>query len=253
MKGVLKPMLQIGFKCNRGVVRKNNEDACFVIPNQDVYIVADGVGGNNSGEIASSTAVESLASFVKANDLGLCGSPDEIFGFFTEALDIANRRVFEMGREDSACRGMASTVVMSYINGGSAYLANVGDSRAYLFRNGRLKRITKDHTYVNELIDQGVITEKEAESHSQKNVITKAIGAEFEVEPDFYKVGLARGDIVLLCTDGLYGEVGEDRMADMLRLAVSKDVKMNDLCGAFVDEAILAGGRDNITVICIRI
>ena len=253
MKGVLKPMLQIGFKCNRVVVRKNNEDACFVIPNQDVYIVADGVGGNNSGEIASSTAVESLASFVKANDLGLCGSPDEIFGFFTEALDIANRRVFEMGREDSACRGMASTVVMSYINGGSAYLANVGDSRAYLFRNGRLKRITKDHTYVNELIDQGVITEKEAESHSQKNVITKAIGAESEVEPDFYKVGLARGDIMLLCTDGLYGEVGEDRMADMLRLAVSKDVKMNDLCGAFVDEAILAGGRDNITVICIRI
>lgn len=253
MKGVLKPMLQIGFKCNRGVVRKNNEDACFVIPNQDVYIVADGVGGNNSGEIASSTAVESLASFVKANDLGLCGSPDEIFGFFTEALDIANRRVFEMGIEDSACRGMASTVVMSYINGGSAYLANVGDSRAYLFRNGRLKRITKDHTYVNELIDQGVITEKEAESHSQKNVITKAIGAEAEVEPDFYKVGLARGDIMLLCTDGLYGEVGEDRMADMLRLAVSKDVKMNDLCGAFVDEAILAGGRDNITVICIRI
>ena len=158
-----------------------------------------------------------------------------------------------MGREDSACRGMASTVVMSYINGGSAYLANVGDSRAYLFRNGRLKRITKDHTYVNELIDQGVITEKEAESHSQKNVITKAIGAESEVEPDFYKVGLARGDIMLLCTDGLYGEVGEDRMADMLRLAVSKDVKMNDLCGAFVDEAILAGGRDNITVICIRI
>ena len=253
MKGVLKPMLQIGFKCNRGVVRKNNEDACFVIPNQDVYIVADSVGGNNSGEIASSTAVESLASFVKANDLGLCGSPDEIFGFFTEALDIANRRVFEMGREDSACRGMASTVVMSYINGGSAYLANVGDSRAYLFRNGKLKRITKDHTYVNELIDQGVITEKEAESHSQKNVITKAIGAESEVEPDFYKVGLARGDIMLLCTDGLYGEVGEDRMADMLRLAVSKDVKMNDLCGAFVDEAILAGGRDNITVICIRI
>lgn len=253
MKGVLKPMLQIGFKCNRGVVRKNNEDACFVIPNQDVYIVADGVGGNNSGEIASSTAVESLASFVKANDLGLCSSPDEIFGFFTEALDVANRKVFEIGRHDPACRGMASTVVMTYISGGSAYLANVGDSRAYLFRNGRLKRITKDHTYVNELIDQGVITEKEAESHSQKNVITKAIGAESEVEPDFYKVGLAEGDIMLLCSDGLYGEVGEERMADMLRMAVSRDIKMNDLCGAFVDEAILAGGRDNITVICIRI
>ena len=80
-------MLQIGFKCNRGVVRKNNEDACFLIPNQDVYIVADGVGGNNSGEIASSTAVESLASFVKAGDLKSLKTPEEIFGFFTEAVD----------------------------------------------------------------------------------------------------------------------------------------------------------------------
>ena len=94
-------MLQIGFKCNRGVVRKNNEDACFLIPNQDVYIVAVGVGGNNSGEIASSTAVESLASFVKAGDLKSCKTPEEIFGFFTEAVDSANRDVFEMNQENA--------------------------------------------------------------------------------------------------------------------------------------------------------
>lgn len=246
-------MLQIGFKCNRGVVRKNNEDACFVIPNKDVYIVADGVGGNNSGEIASGTAVEELAAFVKAGDLDSCSTPEEIFGFFTAAVDVANSKVFEISKTDPTCRGMATTMVMTYIHEGAAYLTNIGDSRAYLFRNGKLKRITKDHTYVNELIDKGVITEKEAETHSQKNVITKALGAEPAIEPDFYRVGLAEGDIMVLCSDGLYGEVGEDRMQDLLKVAASSGMKMNDLCADFVDEAILAGGRDNITVIAIRI
>lgn len=246
-------MLQIGFKCNRGVVRKNNEDACFVIPNQDVYIVADGVGGNNSGEIASRTAVECLASFVKANDLDQCTSPEEVFGFMAEAISIANETVHEKGNSEPGCRGMATTVVMSYINDGSAYLANVGDSRAYLFREGRLKRITRDHTYVNELIDKGLITERDAESHSQKNVITKALGAEPTVEPDFYKVNLAEKDIMILCSDGLYGEVGEDKISEMLNIAAAENIRMNDLCAEFVDEAIMAGGRDNITVICIRI
>ncbi|MDO4834293.1 MAG: Stp1/IreP family PP2C-type Ser/Thr phosphatase [Bacillota bacterium] len=245
-------MLQIGFKCNRGVVRKNNEDACFVIPNQDVYIVADGVGGNNSGEIASRSAVESLAAFVKANDPELCGSPEEIFGFLAEAIDIANDTVYEKGTTDPACKGMATTVVMAYIRDGSAYLANVGDSRAYLFREGRLKRITRDHTYVNELIDKGLITAKDAESHSRKNVITKALGAEQSIDPDFYKVSLAERDIVMLCSDGLYGEVGEDKLSEMLSRADIEGSLMNDLCADLVDEAILSGGRDNITVICIR-
>lgn len=246
-------MLQIGFKCNRGVVRKNNEDACFVIPNQDVYIVADGVGGNNSGEIASSTAVESLAGYIKVNDLRSCKTPEEIFGFFTEAVDAANSDVFKMGRDNADYRGMATTIVMTYVYDGCAYLTNIGDSRAYLFRKGRLKRITKDHTYVNELIEQGVITEKEAESHSQKNVITKALGAEPQAEPDFYRVSLEPDDIMMLCSDGLYGEVGEDKMTDLLAEAQYRGTGMNDLCADFVDEAILAGGRDNITVICIKI
>ena len=136
---------------------------------------------------------------------------------------------------------------------GCAYLTNIGDSRAYLFRKGRLKRITKDHTYVNELIEQGVITEKEAESHSQKNVITKALGAEPQAEPDFYRVSLEPDDIMMLCSDGLYGEVGEDKMTDLLAEAQYRGTGMNDLCADFVDEAILAGGRDNITVICIKI
>jgi serine/threonine protein phosphatase PrpC len=240
---------QIGFKCNRGVVRKNNEDACFVIPSLNVYIVADGVGGNNSGELASNTAVETIAEFVKEGNLEKQGTPDEIFGFFTEAVDAANCSVYKLGMENPQNRGMATTVVMAYIHEGAAYITNIGDSRAYLYRKGRMKRITRDHTYVNELIEKGVITEDEAESHRQKNVITKAVGADSAVEPDFYKVGLAVNDILLLCTDGLYGEVGEKKMETMLGGSGS----MNDICAELVDEAIRSGGRDNITVICIKI
>ena len=240
---------QIGFKCNRGVVRENNEDACFIIPSLDVYIVADGVGGNNSGELASSTAVETIAEYVKDENIRENRTPEEIFGFFTEAVDAANSSVYSLGMTNPKNRGMATTVVMAYVHEGDAYITNIGDSRAYLYRKGRMKRITRDHTYVNELIEKGVITEDEAESHRQKNVITKAIGAESAVEPDFYKVGLAPDDVLLLCTDGLYGEVGEKKMEVILGGSGS----MNDICAELVDEAIRSGGRDNITVVCIKI
>ena len=131
----------------------------------------------------------------------------------------------------------------------SAYIANIGDSRAYLFRGGQLRQITRDHTYVNELIDKGVITEDEAEHHEQKNVITKALGTEHLAGPDFYKVDLESNDILLLCSDGLYGEVPAERIAEIL----GTDQNMNDMCNTLVKEALAAGGRDNITVICLKI
>ena len=242
-------MVQIGFKCNKGIVREKNEDACFVIPSHDVYIVADGVGGNNSGEVASRTAVSGIASYVNNNGLEKYKEPDEIFGFFSEAIDSANRKIYSMGTVNRDNRGMATTIVLAYIFKGAAYIANIGDSRAYLFRAGVLSRITKDHTYVNELIDKGLITEEEAENHKQKNVITKALGADISVEPDFYRLEVSRDDMLILCSDGLYGEVPPERIADIL----DDHDNMNDACTALVDEALRLGGRDNITVICLKI
>ncbi len=242
-------MVQIGFKSNKGIVRKNNEDACFVIPGSDVYIVADGVGGNNSGEVASRTAVENIAGFVNDNDIRANVTAEEIFGFITEAIACANTAIYTMGTGQARYKGMATTVVMAYIYRGEAYIANVGDSRAYLYRDGEIRRITKDHTYVNELIDKGVITEDEAEVHRQKNVITRALGAEPNVQPDFYKLPLHSDDVLLLCTDGLYGEVGEAKMTQIL----AEERNMNDTCADLVDAALQSGGRDNITVVCVRI
>ena len=242
-------MVQIGFKCNKGIVREKNEDACFVIPSHDVYIVADGVGGNNSGEVASRTAVSEIAKFVNGNDLRSCKSPEDIFGFFAEAIELANDKIYNMGIDDRQNRGMATTVVLAYIYMGAAYIANLGDSRAYLFRGGKLNRLTRDHTYVNELIDKGVITEAEAETHEQKNVITKALGADVFVAPDFYRVEVSKDDILMLCSDGLYGEVPTEGIIDILKGGGN----MNDTCARLVDKAIESGGRDNITVICLKI
>ncbi len=242
-------MVQIGFKCNKGVIREKNEDACFVIPSHDVYIVADGVGGNNSGEVASRTAVSEIAKLVNDNGLGDLKTPEDIFGFFSEAVESTNEKIYNMSLENEKYRGMATTVVTAYIYMGAAYIANIGDSRAYLFRNGKLNRITKDHTYVNELIDKGVITTEEAETHRQRNVITKAVGADKFVEPDFYRVEVSREDILMLCSDGLYGEVPPEKITEIL----SGSENMNDTCTRLVDEAIKLGGRDNITVICLKI
>lgn len=242
-------MIQIGFKCNRGIVRENNEDACFVIPSHDVYIVADGVGGNNSGEVASRTAVSEIASFVDGGDLKSRQSAEDIFSFFYEAMEIANDTIYQLGIENPDNRGMATTTVIAYVREDTAYISNIGDSRAYLFRGGTLNRITTDHTYVNELISKGVITEEEAENHKQKNVITKALGTEVLAEPDFYKVSMQKDDILMLCSDGLYGEV---ELSDMERV-IAGGISMNGTCARLVDEAIKCGGRDNITVVCIRI
>ena len=229
--------------------RENNEDACFVIPGNDVYVVADGVGGNNSGEVASRTAVEQIAGYVNSGNIRRCETTEDIFSFMGNAVGAANSAIYEMGKDKDRYQGMATTVVMAYIYKGEGYIANIGDSRAYIYRDGEMSRITKDHTYVNELIDKGVITEDEAESHRQKNVITKALGAEPFISPDYYKLALNSGDILMLCTDGLYGEVGEKNILEVLGSGKS----MNDTCTDLVDMAIESGGRDNITVVCIRI
>lgn len=242
-------MVQIGFKCDKGIVRKNNEDACFVVPSRNVYIVADGVGGNNSGEVASRTAVSEIAKMVNETELENYKTPEDIFGFFADVIETVNRQIFHMGIAIPENRGMATTVVAAYIRKGIAYVANVGDSRAYLFRKSQLKQITKDHTYVNELIDKGVITEDEAENHKQKNVITRALGTEHYAEPDFYKVSLVKDDILMLCSDGLHGELSPEKISEILDSGES----MNDVAAALVEEAIKAGGRDNITVICLKI
>lgn len=242
-------MLQIGFKTHKGQVRSHNEDACFIIPEHNIYVVADGVGGNFGGEIASRTAVYEITQFVHANPLADDASAAQVKQYFTECLSKVNHEIYCKADRRSENSGMATTVVLCCIRGGYAYIVHVGDSRAYICRNSSLTQITEDHTYVNALVKAGIITAEEAASHEQRHMITRALGAEEAVSPDFKQVEIRENDIILLCTDGLFGEIEEPLITEIL----SSDRTMSEMAALLVDEANKSGGADNITVICLRI
>ena len=241
--------MEVGFKTDKGKMRSNNEDACYVMPREKVFIIADGVGGSNSGEIASRTAVNGIAKYVARNPMKGMARADRIQKYFNNGIRDVNFAVLESSQRFEENRGMATTLVICYIRGNKMYVMNVGDSRAYLFRKGKLKQITEDHTYVNSLLKAGVITPEQAEHHENKNMITRAVGADYHIQADFVVTPLKEGDIILLCTDGLYGEVSPD---DIIR-KFKEGKTMGETCSDLIDMANENGGNDNITIICLKI
>lgn len=241
--------MEVGFKTDRGLRRSNNEDACYVLKRDKVFIVADGVGGNNSGELASKTCVDEIAKFVESHDLQNLHTDDEIQLYFERCIKDVNFKVLELSQRHEENWGMATTVVMACLHDGQLYVLNVGDSRAYILRDGILTQITEDHTYVNSLVKAGLITEKEAEHHENRNMITRAVGAEHRIEADFFVVSAALGDRLLICTDGLHGEVGIDEITEIM----CKDETMTDICEELVEIAKEKGGNDNITMVVVEV
>lgn len=240
--------MDVGFRTENGIRRMNNEDAFFVMKNDRVFIIADGVGGNNSGEIASRTAVNEVAGYIEDHS-PVPRTRAKIREYFMEAVRAANFRVYDLAQRYRENHGMATTITISYFSGRSLHVVNVGDSRCYLYSEGRLSQLTEDHTYVNALVKAGVISRKQASERDDKNMITRAIGAENDIKPDFFDLKLKSGDIILMCTDGLYGEVPEDEIGEIL--AVNRP--MSETCYQLAASADKHGGRDNITVICIKV
>lgn len=241
--------MEVAFKTDAGLRRSNNEDAYFIMLNEKVYIIADGVGGNNSGEIASTMAVKKVASEIKSRLIPEGASSESIKIYLEECAKNANIEVISAALSSAKNNGMATTMVIGCIRNNVAYFLNIGDSRAYVYKNKILKQITEDHTYVNTLVKAGAITEAEAKVHQDKHMITRAIGAEYDVETDFFTVKIDEECVFLLCTDGLYDEVEDDTIKQVL----DKDLTMADTCDELVDLAKAHGGRDNITIICIKV
>lgn len=242
-------MTEAGFESDKGRMRDHNEDACLILPSQQIYVVADGVGGNNSGEYASRMAVSCVADFIREKDLDKAADFNQLCALFKECIDEVNRAIFTTAREFEESRGMATTLVLCFIREDRAYFVNIGDSRAYIKRGDELIQVTQDHSYVNTLLKMGVITRAEAVGHERGNIITRAIGAEANVEADYYQKELADGDVIILCTDGLHNEVSEE---EMIRITGEKE-SMKELAPALVAKANEAGGKDNITVVCLRV
>jgi protein phosphatase len=245
-------MVTFGFKTDVGRRREGNEDALLVLPKLGVFAVADGVGGQNSGEIASRKAMGGVEEFLEANPLGGAEGLEGKYrdnwlrGYFSRCFQKVNAEIMALAASEPDYASMATTAVLCYFEPETLYVVNVGDSRAYILREGVLTQLTEDHTYVNDLIRAGTLTRGEARIHPKKNIITRAIGSAKSIEPDFFRFDLHPGDRVLLSTDGLHGEVSDDEIARILAL----DEAPNELCRLLVKAANEKGGNDNITVVC---
>ncbi len=242
-------MISVGFKTDKGNIRNGNEDSIFVLPEQRLYIVADGVGGHNSGELASRMSVGYMAQYMALNPLNKVKSKAGLKRYFQDCFSGANELVYNKARYEKANRGMATTALVCYLRADECYVVNVGDSRAYLVRDGVMRQLTEDHTLVNDMIKSGMISPEEALQHPDRHMITRAIGGEPTIEPDFYRFKTYPGDLIIMCTDGLYAEVGADTMLQM----AMETKAMHRLARNLVDEANHAGGKDNISVVCIKI
>lgn len=223
-----------------GLARKANEDA--LLARAPLFVVADGMGGAQAGEVASRTAVECFQ-----RELPDGGSDRE--RSLRERIAQANARIHELSRSNADQAGMGTTLTALYVGTDSVALAHVGDSRAYCLRDGSLVRLTEDHSLVDELIRQGRLTPAEAQDHPQRSVITRALGPEPTVQADTSTWQARGGDVYLICSDGLTTMVPEESLERILRGAAS----LRDAGEAMVAAANAAGGRDNITVILVRL
>lgn len=232
---------------DKGKIRAKNEDFCSSaeVEGYTLLILADGMGGANSGEVASTKAIETVMEHLD-NDLLRRLSLPEIPHTLIRIIDETNRLLFDLSNSDCIYSGMGTTLEICIIKDSTAYIAHIGDSRVYkVTSSGEILQLTKDHSLVEYMIDAGKLTREEAVNHPQRNVITKAIGTAPTIEADILTHVLEDGDVLLVCSDGLTNMVSEQDIAAV----VSSDIPFNDRAFKLVEMANDAGGTDNISVI----
>ncbi|SNR90757.1 protein phosphatase [Anaerovirgula multivorans] len=231
-----------------GKVREINEDNYCIDENQvGLYMVADGMGGHKSGEVASSIAINIIKEHI-THYLTEEFQEQSVKGVIFEAFNRANKEIYNRSKEDFDCEGMGTTVTMVLIIDKRVYIGHIGDSRAYLLREEVLQQITEDHSLVAELVRNGSITEREAMRHPQKNIITRSLGTDENLKVDIFSMDLNKGDILILCTDGLTNFVDKEE----LKKAVLEEDDCFESCSNLVSLANQRGGYDNITVLIVK-
>ena len=241
--------MKLAGKTDVGRVRQENQDdyRAGELPGGAVWaLVCDGMGGAKGGREASQGACNVIENFFQ-EQYAQCGAGQEE-PFLKKALLYANRFVFQKAAHEEALAGMGTTAVCALVRSGNVYLCHAGDSRAYLIRDGKLTQLTHDHSYVQELVDCGTITEEEAEHHPQKNIITKALGVDYRLEPEFTAAKLKREDRLLICTDGLTNMVPVEEMEELLAQGA-----FYDLPDRLIEAANAHGGSDNITALLLAV
>lgn len=227
-------LTSFGSRTDIGCLRDHNEDSLVVTP--PLFAVADGMGGHAAGEVASEIAVRVLSELAPEHSDG------EALG---RAIEEANRAVIQAAREGRGRQGMGTTMTAAMLEGERLVIAQVGDSRAYLLHQGKLQQLTRDHSLMADMIEAGQLTPEEARTHPQRSVITRALGSDAHLHPDIYEINVETGDRLLICSDGLSGMIFDDQIENTLRRVQDPQRCASQL----VNEAIAAGGHDNVTVI----
>ncbi|MBV6341192.1 Stp1/IreP family PP2C-type Ser/Thr phosphatase [Candidatus Magnetobacterium casense] len=244
-------VLDVGGKTDIGLRRSKNEDSFCVEGSSGLLIVADGVGGSASGDVASKMAVELIRDYLVSGDKGAAVNADyrEEFSFTTNkvamAVKVANRAIHNASVKNDKLSGMATTIVVGLVHDDRLSIAHAGDSRLYLIRGDSIEQLTDDHSLIAEQIRKGMMTQEEAKEVGMRNVITRSLGYSSSVEVELGELTVYDGDVLLLCSDGLYTMVSDNSIMRTVKSSKNPD----DVCNRLVEFANKKGGRDNITVV----
>ena len=225
-------------KTETGLVRKQNEDAAWFDENKGVFAVADGMGGHLAGEVASAMAIEKIRKMSEEEKTPSISA-------LRRAILEANQSILDRAYEHDECRGMGTTLSVLWRGGSNLYIAHVGDSRCYLYRDGHLEQITDDHSMVMEMVRAGVLTPEQAAVHPMRNVITRAVGSDRSVQVDILTRERKAGDLWLFCSDGLHGQVEEQEIVEYLHLPIAQ------AADALLKAAMDAGAPDNVSLVLV--
>ena len=231
-----------------GKVREMNQDNFYIADQNDsvkLFIIADGMGGYKGGEIASKLAIDSSKNYILNNFEEAKKDKEKIIELLRSAIEYANMVIYEKSKEIEALNSMGTTIDICLIHSGRAYIGHVGDSRVYRLRKEIFRKLTTDHSYVEQLLKQGNITKEEAYNHPKKNMLTKALGCTAFVEPDILVRGFQKNDILLMCTDGLTNMIKENQICQIIKEDPEKATEN------LVNKSIEFGGLDNITAVII--
>ena len=242
-------MIKAYAKSDVGKVREINEDAFYISNSLDevqLYMLADGMGGYNGGEIASKLAIQSAKNYIENNFKEIEKDKDSIIQLIGSSIEYANMVVYEKSKENKELSGMGTTLEVCLIYNNRAFIGHVGDSRIYRIRKDFMRKLTQDHSYVQKLVKDGTITQEEAAHHPQKNMLMKALGCNAFVEPDVMVKGFLKDDILIMCSDGLSNMVDQQTIYEMASKNIEQATK--DLVQLAKDR----GGYDNITVVIIK-
>ncbi|RKH18121.1 Stp1/IreP family PP2C-type Ser/Thr phosphatase [Corallococcus praedator] len=248
--------IEVAGSTHVGMKRNHNEDNYLVLTEENLVVVADGMGGHSSGEIASRIAVDELGEFFrmtsKDQDATWPFKMDKQRNYdenrLSTGIKLANARIFERATVDTKYKGMGTTIVSVHFADSAVYVGHVGDSRVYFFRGGILQQVTEDHSLLNDYLKAKKLSPEEIENFPHKNVIVRALGMKEQVQVDVTRVDPLENDVFLLCSDGLSGMISDAQMQDIL----SRTPELEKACGQLIDLANAAGGNDNVTCVLAR-